>query len=202
MLREALGSQRFTDCGSWLTAAKRPRPSYGPFRDAAGSAPRFGDRKSCTFRWIPPTAGRPAENFLDLDEGAEVLLVKPAPREPRYFARTQRTTVAPLAVYLCPPASTPSAEMRRRSLPAGRRAQPWKPTCPANGPALISSSRMRCSSLRHSSNAMTTKPILLLWHPEARDLPSGPIGGGYRLVLTVVSDRGETLLRESLAPFP
>lgn len=51
---------------------------------------------------------------------------------------------------------------------------------------------------------MTTKPTLLLaaGTSEARDLAVRLIEAGYRLVLTVVSDWGETLLRESLAPFP
>ena len=58
-------------------AAKAASAFYGPFREAAGSAPAFGDRRAT--RWTRPTAARRcARSTLDVAEGADMLLVKPA----------------------------------------------------------------------------------------------------------------------------
>lgn len=99
MLREALDLNGFIDCGVMAYGSKTASAFYGPFRDAAGSAPRFGDRKSYQ---MDPANGREAlrENFLDLDEGADVLLVKPALVNLDILRELREQTVAPLAVYL------------------------------------------------------------------------------------------------------
>jgi porphobilinogen synthase len=58
-------------------ASKTASAFYGPFREAADSAPAFGDRRSYQ---MDPANGREAvrEMALDVDEGADILLVKPA----------------------------------------------------------------------------------------------------------------------------
>jgi porphobilinogen synthase len=58
-------------------ASKHASAFYGPFREAAGSAPAFGDRRGYQ---LDPANGREAmrEMALDVDEGADILLVKPA----------------------------------------------------------------------------------------------------------------------------
>jgi delta-aminolevulinic acid dehydratase/porphobilinogen synthase len=58
-------------------AVKYASSFYGPFRDAADGAPKFGDRKST--RWTPPTCREALrEAALDVAEGADFLMVKPA----------------------------------------------------------------------------------------------------------------------------
>ena len=59
-------------------AVKYASAFYGPFRDAAGSAPQFGDRK--TYQMDPTSGTRQAlaEAELDVEEGADYLIVKPA----------------------------------------------------------------------------------------------------------------------------
>ena len=62
---------------SWPTPRKHASAFYGPFRDAADSAPAFGDRRGYQ---MDPANGREAmrEMALDVAEGADLLLVKPA----------------------------------------------------------------------------------------------------------------------------
>ena len=58
-------------------AAKYASAFYGPFRDAAESAPAFGDRRS--YQMDPPNSDQAmAEIALDIEEGADIVMVKPA----------------------------------------------------------------------------------------------------------------------------
>ena len=57
-------------------SAKYASAFYGPFREAAESTPEFGDRRG--YQMDPANAGGPPRGELDLDEGADVLMVKPA----------------------------------------------------------------------------------------------------------------------------
>ncbi|HSM33535.1 MAG TPA: porphobilinogen synthase [Anaerolineae bacterium] len=76
-IRHALDSSGLRDAAILAYAAKTASAFYGPFRDAAGSAPAFGDRRGYQ---MDPANGRESmhEMQLDLDEGADMLLVKPA----------------------------------------------------------------------------------------------------------------------------
>jgi porphobilinogen synthase len=76
-IRSALDAAGFTDTSIMAYAAKHASAFYGPFREAADSAPAFGDRR--TYQ-MDPANGREAmrEMALDVDEGADILLVKPA----------------------------------------------------------------------------------------------------------------------------
>jgi porphobilinogen synthase len=76
-IRAALDGAGFVDTAIMAYAAKTASAFYGPFRDAAGSAPAFGDRRGYQ---MDPANGREAlrEMALDAAEGADVLLVKPA----------------------------------------------------------------------------------------------------------------------------
>ena len=76
-IRHALDEHRLVDTGILSYAVKMASAFYGPFRDAAHSAPQFGDRKSYQ---MPAGNRREArrEWQLDVDEGADALLVKPA----------------------------------------------------------------------------------------------------------------------------
>ena len=76
-IREQLDKEGFTDTPIMSYAAKFASAFYGPFREAAESAPKFGDRRSYQM-----DAGNAAEALrevaLDLQEGADIVMVKPA----------------------------------------------------------------------------------------------------------------------------
>ncbi len=77
-LRDALDAAGFSQTPILSYAVKYASSFYGPFRDAAGSAPQFGDRRS--YQMDPAGGVREAlrEARLDLVEGADMILVKPA----------------------------------------------------------------------------------------------------------------------------
>lgn len=77
-LRHALDEEGFEDVAIMSYAAKYASSFYGPFRDAGGSAPQFGDRK--TYQMDPACSMRQAvqETELDVAEGADYIIVKPA----------------------------------------------------------------------------------------------------------------------------
>ena len=76
-IREILDANGFQNIPIMSYAAKYASYFYGPFRDAAGSAPSFGDRRSYQMDWHN---GREAmrECALDVQEGADILMIKPA----------------------------------------------------------------------------------------------------------------------------
>ncbi len=76
-IREALDSEDFEETAIMSYSAKYASAFYGPFREAAGSTPQFGDRR--TYQ-MDPSNGREAlrEMALDAQEGADILMVKPA----------------------------------------------------------------------------------------------------------------------------
>jgi porphobilinogen synthase len=76
-LRTALDDAALADTAILSYAAKYASAFYGPFRDAAGSAPSSGDRKS--YQMDPPNRREAlAEIALDIEEGADLVMVKPA----------------------------------------------------------------------------------------------------------------------------
>ena len=76
-IRKKLDSNGFSDIAILSYAAKYASAFYGPFREAAESTPQFGDRRSYQ---MDPANAREAlrEVALDLDEGADIIMVKPA----------------------------------------------------------------------------------------------------------------------------
>jgi len=76
-IRETLDEHKFHDVAILAYAAKYCSGFYGPFREAADSAPQFGDRRSYQ---MDPANAREAlkEVVLDLEEGADMVMVKPA----------------------------------------------------------------------------------------------------------------------------
>lgn len=76
-IRSALDERGFSHVPIMSYAAKYASSFYGPFREAAGSAPAFGDR--CSYQ-MDPHNGREAmrECALDVQEGADILMIKPA----------------------------------------------------------------------------------------------------------------------------
>lgn len=79
-------------------AAKFASAYYGPFRDAAQSTPAFGDRRA--YQMDPPNAREALQEMrLDLEEGADVLMVKPALPYLDVLATARREFDVPLAAY-------------------------------------------------------------------------------------------------------
>lgn len=76
-IRQALDSAGYQEVGIMAYSAKYASAFYGPFRVAAASAPKFGDRR--TYQMDPRNANEAVkEVMLDLEEGADIVMVKPA----------------------------------------------------------------------------------------------------------------------------
>jgi porphobilinogen synthase len=76
-IRQALDAEGFFDLPIMSYAAKYASSFYGPFRDAADCAPQFGDRK--TYQMNPSNSDEALrEVALDIEEGADIVMVKPA----------------------------------------------------------------------------------------------------------------------------
>jgi porphobilinogen synthase len=97
-IRSALDEHGFEDIPIMSYAVKYASAFYGPFRDAAGSAPQFGDRRSYQ---MDPANIREAlkEVEQDLAEGADMLMVKPALSYMDVIRAVKEMTNVPLAVY-------------------------------------------------------------------------------------------------------
>jgi porphobilinogen synthase len=97
-LRQALDAKGFEDVSILSYAAKYCSAFYGPFREAADSAPKFGDRRS---HQMDPANSDEAlrEAALDVEEGADVLMVKPALPYLDVLADLRRRFDLPLAAY-------------------------------------------------------------------------------------------------------
>jgi len=97
-MRRALDMAGFTQTPIMSYAAKYASAFYGPFREAAESTPAFGDRRSYQ---MDPANGHEAlrEVKLDVEEGADILMVKPAGAYLDIIAAVKRETQMPLAAY-------------------------------------------------------------------------------------------------------
>jgi porphobilinogen synthase len=97
-IRGALDAHGFEDVAILSYAAKFASAYYGPFREAAESAPAFGDRRS--YQMDPPNRREALREMrLDLEEGADVLMVKPALPYLDVLAEARRAFEVPLAAY-------------------------------------------------------------------------------------------------------
>ncbi|HET9457634.1 MAG TPA: porphobilinogen synthase [Candidatus Limnocylindrales bacterium] len=98
VLRRALDAGGFEHTAIMAYAAKHASAFYGPFREAADSRPAFGDRRSYQ---MDPANGREAlrEMALDVTEGADILLVKPAMPGLDLIAAAHRRFDLPVAAY-------------------------------------------------------------------------------------------------------
>jgi porphobilinogen synthase len=97
-IRAALDGDGFENVAVLAYAAKYASALYGPFRDAAECAPRFGDRKGYQ---MDPANGREAlaEVALDVDEGADMVMVKPALAYLDVLAEVRASVDVPVAAY-------------------------------------------------------------------------------------------------------
>ncbi len=97
-IRTALDTNGFEEIAIVAYAAKFASAFYGPFRDAAESTPQFGDRRS--YQMDPPNRREALREMrLDLEEGADVLMVKPAMPYLDILADARREFDVPLAAY-------------------------------------------------------------------------------------------------------
>jgi porphobilinogen synthase len=97
-IREVLDREGFSYIPIMAYAAKFASGFYGPFRDAAGSAPQFGDRR--TYQMDSPNGNEAMlETALDLEEGADLIIVKPALAYGDIIYRTKEKFGVPVAAY-------------------------------------------------------------------------------------------------------
>ena len=97
-VRHQLDEEGHPDVAILSYAAKYSSAFYGPFREAAGSAPSFGDRHG--YQMDPANADEAIrEAKLDLEEGADALMVKPASHYLDIVRRVKDETGAPVAAY-------------------------------------------------------------------------------------------------------
>lgn len=97
-IREALDGAGFREVPILSYAAKYASAFYGPFRDAAGSTPAFGDRRG--YQMDPANAGEALREVLvDIDEGADMVMVKPALVYLDIIRRVKEVTGYPVVAY-------------------------------------------------------------------------------------------------------
>lgn len=97
-IRHLLDASGYKETPIMSYAVKYASAFYGPFREAAGSAPAFGDRKSYQ---MDPHNSREGlkEALLDIEEGADIVMVKPALSYLDMITKVQRVTDVPVAAY-------------------------------------------------------------------------------------------------------
>jgi porphobilinogen synthase len=97
-IRTGLDLAGFQDTGILAYAVKYASGFYGPFREAADSAPQFGDRSS--YQMDPANALEALkEAMLDMEEGADMIMVKPALAYLDIIRRVREACLLPLAAY-------------------------------------------------------------------------------------------------------
>ncbi|MEK6692992.1 MAG: porphobilinogen synthase [Nitrospirota bacterium] len=98
VIREALDKEGFADIPIMSYAAKYASSFYGPFREAAESTPKSGDRRS--YQMDPPNALEALrEVALDIEEGADIVMVKPALSYLDIIYRVKEEFGMPVAAY-------------------------------------------------------------------------------------------------------
>ena len=97
-IREKLDANGFANTPIMAYSAKFASAYYGPFRDAADSAPHFGNRKSYQMD-VRNAREAQREVDLDIDEGADIVMVKPGLAFLDILRQTAETSPVPVAVY-------------------------------------------------------------------------------------------------------
>ena len=97
-IRSALDEHGFHNIAIMAYSAKYASAFYGPFREAAGSTPQFGDRR--TYQMDPPNANEALREIaLDIAEGADIVMVKPALAYLDIVRAAAENFDVPIAVY-------------------------------------------------------------------------------------------------------
>ena len=97
-IRKELDQGGFSNIPIMSYAVKYASAFYGPFRDAAGSAPAFGDRKSCQMDFHNRREGM-KEALMDIEEGADIIMVKPAMSYLDMVSEISKAVNVPVAAY-------------------------------------------------------------------------------------------------------
>ena len=97
-IREALDANGHYEAPIMSYAVKYASAFYGPFRDAAGSAPSFGDRKSYQMDFNNRREGM-KEALTDVEEGADIIMVKPAMSYLDMVSEVSKAVNVPVAAY-------------------------------------------------------------------------------------------------------
>ena len=97
-IREALDANGHYEAPIMSYAVKYASAFYGPFRDAAGSAPSFGDRKSYQMDFHNRREGM-KEALTDVEEGADIIMVKPAMSYLDMVSEVSKAVNVPVAAY-------------------------------------------------------------------------------------------------------
>lgn len=97
-IRKELDENGFVNVPIMSYAVKYASAFYGPFRDAAGSAPSFGDRKSYQMDYHNSREAI-KEALLDVEEGADIIMVKPAMSYLDVLTEVKKVTNLPIAAY-------------------------------------------------------------------------------------------------------
>ena len=97
-IREALDANGHYEAPIMSYAVKYASAFYGPFRDAAGSAPSFGDRKSYQMDFHNRREGM-KEALMDIEEGADIIMVKPAMSYLDMVSEISKAVNVPVAAY-------------------------------------------------------------------------------------------------------
>ncbi len=97
-IREALDDNGFKDTGILAYAAKHSSSFFGPFREAAFSKPQFGDRRTYQMDYSNPDMAM-REIALDIKEGADMIMVKPALAYLDIIYRAKKRFRMPMAAY-------------------------------------------------------------------------------------------------------
>lgn len=97
-IREILEANQFNNVGIMSYSAKYASAFYGPFRDTLDSAPGFGDKKTYQMDYANRTEAI-RESLLDVDEGADILMVKPGLPYLDIVREVKNEIKTPLAVY-------------------------------------------------------------------------------------------------------
>jgi porphobilinogen synthase len=135
-IREALDDRGFEMVGILSYAVKYASAFYGPFREAAESAPQYGDRRGYQ---MDPANAREAmrEATLDVEEGADIIMVKPALPYLDIISQVAGEFDVPIAAYQV--SGEYSMIKAAARLKAGWTSRPscWNPSPPSNEPAPI-----------------------------------------------------------------
>ena len=97
-IRKELDQGGFSNIPIMSYAVKYASAFYGPFRDAAGSAPAFGDRKSYQMDFHNRREGM-KEALMDIEEGADIIMVKPAMSYLDMVSEISKAVTVPVAAY-------------------------------------------------------------------------------------------------------
>ena len=97
-IRKELDQGGYTNTPIMSYAVKYASAFYGPFRDAAGSAPAFGDRKSYQMDFHNRREGM-KEALMDIEEGADIIMVKPAMSYLDVVSEISKSVNVPVAAY-------------------------------------------------------------------------------------------------------